>query len=86
MIHDNFQAESLGLNAETASDDWHASAPYRGGYRGRARGRRGFFRGVSRGAAPPRFNMTLDNRPKKLRLQGAKTENVQAVRDWYEVG
>ncbi len=29
--------------------------------------------------------MTLDNRPKKLRLQGAKSENLQAVRDWYEV-
>ncbi|KAF5355944.1 hypothetical protein D9756_004266 [Leucocoprinus leucothites] len=78
------EAASLGLDTGATSGDWHASAPsYRGGYRGRARGR-GYFRGAPRGGAAPRFNMTLDNRPKKLVLKGAKSEHIQAVKDWYE--
>ena len=34
---------------------------------------------------PPRMNMKLDNRPKKLLVKGASVESLQAVRDWYEV-
>lgn len=45
---------------------------------------RGFFRGAPRGGAP-RFNMTLDNRPKQLLLKSVNNEHLQAVRDWYEV-
>ncbi|XP_006454808.1 hypothetical protein AGABI2DRAFT_198413 [Agaricus bisporus var. bisporus H97] len=76
------EAASLGLSTEGSS---YAGAPsYRGGYRGRARGGRGFFRGAPTRGAAPRFNMTLDNRPKKLLLKGAKDEHLQAVRDWYE--
>ncbi|KAJ3571341.1 hypothetical protein NP233_g3810 [Leucocoprinus birnbaumii] len=78
------EAASLGLDTGATSGDWHGGVPsYRGGYRGRARGR-GFFRGAPRGGAAPRFNMTLDNRPKKIVLKGAKSEQIQAVKDWYE--
>ncbi|KAF9451768.1 hypothetical protein P691DRAFT_662379 [Macrolepiota fuliginosa MF-IS2] len=75
------EAASLGLSTEAPSGDWPS---YRGGYRGRARVGRGFFRGAPRGGGAPRFNMSLDNRPKKLLLKGAKSEHLQAVRDWYE--
>jgi hypothetical protein len=34
---------------------------------------------------PPRASMKLDNRPKKLLVKGASGEQVQDVRDWYEV-
>ena len=29
--------------------------------------------------------MKLDNRPKTLLIRGVPSENVQAVRDWFEV-
>jgi RNA-binding protein 26 len=29
--------------------------------------------------------MSLDNRPKKLLMKGVKSDQIQAVRDWYEV-
>ena len=29
--------------------------------------------------------MKLDNRPKKLLVKGPSAEQLQAVRDWYEV-
>lgn len=29
--------------------------------------------------------MKLDNRPKKLLVQGATQDQLQSVRDWYEV-
>lgn len=29
--------------------------------------------------------MKLDNRPKKLIIKGADADQLQAVRDWYEV-
>ena len=29
--------------------------------------------------------MKLDNRPKKLLIKGANSDQVQAVREWYEV-
>ena len=34
---------------------------------------------------PPRASMKLDNRPKKLLVKGANADQVQSVRDWYEV-
>ncbi|GAW09315.1 hypothetical protein F5879DRAFT_455844 [Lentinula edodes] len=75
------EAASLGI-----SDDPHSTHPgpsYRG-YRGRGRGTRGsYFRGGPRGG-PPRTNMTLDNRPKRLLVKGVSSENEQALRDWYE--
>ena len=78
------KAASLGLDTGIPSGDWPSSTTfYRGSYRGRARGR-GFFRGASWGA-PPKLNMTLDNRPKKLLLKGVKNEQIQTVKDWYQV-
>ena len=77
------KAASLGLDTGLPLGDWQSSTSHRGGYRGRARGR-GFFRGAQRGALP-KFNMTLDNRPKKLLLKGVKSEQIQAVKDWYQV-
>ncbi|KXN84792.1 hypothetical protein AN958_12086 [Leucoagaricus sp. SymC.cos] len=79
------EAASLGLSTEAPSGDWNAGAPsYRGSYRGRARGGRGYLRGAPRGGGAARFNMSLDNRPKKLLVKGAKSEQMQAVKDWYE--
>ncbi|GJE85947.1 hypothetical protein PsYK624_020270 [Phanerochaete sordida] len=75
------EAASLGIATEGAE-----GAPAYGGgfrpYRGRGRGR-GFFRGAMRGG-PPRTSMKLDNRPKKLLIKGAGSEQLQGVRDWYE--
>ena len=34
---------------------------------------------------PPRGSMKLDNRPKKLLVKGVTGDQVQSVRDWYEV-
>ncbi len=34
---------------------------------------------------PPRGSMKLDNRPKKLLVKGVNTDQVQAVKEWYEV-
>lgn len=54
-------------------------------YRGRGRGGgRSFYRGAMRGG-PPRASMKLDNRPKKLLVKGVSDEQLQGVRDWYEV-
>lgn len=76
------EAASLGI----ATDGAESAPAYGGGYRpyrGRGRGR-GFFRGAMRGG-PPRASMKLDNRPKKLLIRGAGSEQLQSVRDWYEV-
>jgi RNA-binding protein 26 len=72
------QAASLGI-AETEPS---FGSSYRT-HRGRGRGGRGFHRSIRGG--PPRGSMKLDNRPKKLLVKGVRTENVQALRDWFEV-
>ncbi|KAI0343890.1 hypothetical protein BDW22DRAFT_1412548 [Trametopsis cervina] len=77
-------AASLGIG-ESAAD---GAAPYAGSgyrpYRGRGRGGgRSFYRGAMRGG-PPRASMKLDNRPKKLLVKGASSDQLQGVRDWYE--
>ena len=79
------QAASLGIPVAGDGAPPYASSPYRP-YRGRGRGapRGAYYRGAMRGG-PPRMNMKLDNRPKKLLVKGAPPEAVQAVRDWYEV-
>ncbi|KAJ3842957.1 hypothetical protein F5878DRAFT_340864 [Lentinula raphanica] len=75
------EAASLGISDDPNSS--YQSAPHRG-FRGRGRGTRGsYFRGGPRGG-PPRTNMSLDNRPKKLLVKGVGSENEQALRDWYE--
>ena len=78
------EAASLGISTDASE----GTPSYGGGayrpYRGRGRGSRGFFRGAMRGG-PPRTSMKLDNRPKKLLLKGASSEQLQGVRDWYEV-
>ena len=38
-----------------------------------------------RGGPPPRASMKLDNRPKKLFVKGATADQLQGIRDWYEV-
>lgn len=72
------QAVSLGI-AETEPS---YSSSYRT-HRGRGRGGRGFLRPIR--GAPPRGSMKLDNRPKKLLVKGVRRENLQALRDWFEV-
>ena len=75
------QAASLCITDGAAESTPHYGGGYRP-YRGRGRGRgRGFY---GRGG-PPRASMKLDNRPKKLLVKGATAEQLQAVRDWYEV-
>lgn len=83
----SYQASRLGvpeaeINAASAAP---SSSPYRP-YRGRGFRTRGFFRGGTRGG-PPRASMKLDNRPRKLLIQGvpANDEAVQAVRNHYQV-
>ncbi|EPQ60916.1 hypothetical protein GLOTRDRAFT_118964 [Gloeophyllum trabeum ATCC 11539] len=73
------EAASLGLSEGSSSYGSTFHRPYRG----RGRGGRGFYRGAMRGG-PPRTSLKLDNRPKKLLIKGAPSENVQGVRDWYE--
>jgi RNA-binding protein 26 len=76
------EAASLGIPETTPEVSY--GAPYRG-YRGRGRGARGaFYRGAPRGG-PPRASMKLDNRPRKLLVKGVREDNLQALRDWYEV-
>ena len=78
------QAASLGIPvAAEATATPYGSTSYRP-YRGRGRGARSFYRGAMRGG-PPRASMKLDNRPRKLLVQGASQEQLQNVRDWYEV-
>ncbi|KAJ3998446.1 hypothetical protein F5050DRAFT_1805896 [Lentinula boryana] len=88
---EQLKAKLERLKAEAASlgipDDPHSSSnhglSYRG-HRGRGRGARGsYFRGGPRGG-PPRINMSLDNRPRKLLVKGVGNDNEQALRDWYE--
>ncbi|EIW86506.1 hypothetical protein CONPUDRAFT_133927 [Coniophora puteana RWD-64-598 SS2] len=74
------EAASLGI----AEQGEAPPAPWRGRGRGRARGRAPFYRGAA-WSGPPRGSMKLDNRPKKLLLKGVSANNVQAVRDWYEL-
>ena len=76
------QALRLGIS-ETTGEPVYSSGSYRP-YRGRGRGSRGYFRGMGRGAMP-RSSMKLDNRPKTLLIKGVPSENVQIIRDWYEV-
>jgi len=76
------EAASLGLPEATAESSYGGGS-YRP-YRGRGRGVRSYYRGAARGG-PPRASMKLDNRPKKLLIKGVSDNNVQAVRDWYEV-
>jgi RNA-binding protein 26 len=84
---EKLQAEALSLGIPEADASSSTASSYRGGYRGRARagGFRGAYtgRGAFRGG-PPRASMKLDNRPKKLVLKGASSDNVQAIKDWYE--
>lgn len=75
------EAASLGLSEAGPEPSWGGS--YRG-YRGRGRGARGYYRGAGYRGGAPRSNMKLDNRPKKLLINGAKEGSDQAVRDWYE--
>ena len=76
------QALRLGIS-DTTGEPVYSSGSYRP-YRGRGRGTRGYFRGMGRGAMP-RSSMKLDNRPKTLLIKGVPSENVQIIRDWYEV-
>ncbi|KAI0082217.1 hypothetical protein K474DRAFT_1634213 [Panus rudis PR-1116 ss-1] len=76
------EAASLGLSDIAATHDSYYGSSYRP-YRGRGRGARGYYRGAMRGG-PPRANLTLDNRPKKLLVKGVNSEQIQAVKDWYE--
>lgn len=82
--HRTPQAASLGIS----SDGAETTPTYNTGsfrpYRGRGRGARSYYRGAMRGG-PPRTSMKLDNRPKKLVVKGVKQEQLQSVRDWYEV-
>ena len=77
------EAASLGLSEGSETQYSGGSSTYRP-YRGRGRGGRGYYRGAMRGG-PPRTSMKLDNRPRKLLVQGAGDGSLQAVRDWYEV-
>ncbi|KIJ68757.1 hypothetical protein HYDPIDRAFT_107002 [Hydnomerulius pinastri MD-312] len=75
------EAASLGI--QEATEQPYSGGPYRP-YRGRGRGARStFFRGAMRGG-PPRVNMKLDNRPRKLLVKGVRADAIQAVREWYE--
>ncbi|KAI0690701.1 hypothetical protein BC835DRAFT_1280552 [Cytidiella melzeri] len=76
------EAASLGIGETSDSVPVFAGSGYRP-YRGRGRGARSFYRGAMRGG-PPRASMKLDNRPKKLLVKGASSEQVQSVREWYE--
>lgn len=72
------------INAEYTSPSYSSYRPYRGrGFRAR-----GFPRGSpSRGGGVPRSSMKLDNRPRKLLIQGvpANDEAVQLIRNHYQV-
>ncbi|KAF9036450.1 hypothetical protein BDZ89DRAFT_1100620 [Hymenopellis radicata] len=72
------EAASLGIS----DPDTSYPVPYRG--RGRGRGApRGYYRGAIRGGARP--SMKLDNRPKQLLVKGVSTQDLQPLKDWYEV-
>lgn len=72
------QAASLGIaESEPPFGSSHRT------HRGRGRGGRSFHRAMR--GAPPRGSMKLDNRPKKLLVKGVRKEDLQALRDWFEV-
>ncbi|THG93922.1 hypothetical protein EW026_g7435 [Hermanssonia centrifuga] len=76
------EAASLGIPDGAAESTTYYSGGHRP-YRGRGRGARSYYRGAMRGG-PPRGSMKLDNRPKKLLVKGVNTDQVQAVKEWYE--
>ncbi|KAG6850328.1 hypothetical protein H0H93_014903 [Arthromyces matolae] len=75
---ERLKAEAASLGISDASIE-----PSKRSYRARGRGFRG-YRGFVRGGHPPRASMKLDNRPKKLLVQGVHEDKTQVVRDWYE--
>ena len=82
-----FQASRLGVPESEINAEPSASPSHFRPYRGRGFRARGFTRGGTGRGGPPRTNMTLDNRPRKLLIQGVPPtdEAVQAVRNHYQV-
>jgi RNA-binding protein 26 len=89
------EASAIGVSDDDVNSDSNSptssaqSYPTPRGFirgRGRPRGFRAPRGGVGRGATP-RINMTLDNRPKKLIVNGVRTEDeaeMFTVQRWFE--